>query len=168
MKTLVVYYSNTGNTEKVAQAIHQAIAGSKEIRRVDQVENLEGFDLIFCGFPIHDQSVPASVEKFIRKLPASKMVAFFATHGSLTGSRMTVGAFEHAFSLAAKIKVIGSFSCRGKIPEQYMEELQKRPDHQGWIDVIDSAESHPDKSDLEDAAMFAKLMVYRAEVRLGR
>lgn len=166
MKTLITYYSSTGNTEKVAKAIHKAVEDKKEIVRVDQVGSLDGFDLILFGFPVHHQGVPTQIEKSIKKMPAGKLIAFFTTHGSLTGSRMSTSAIEHAVSLAARVTVIGSFSCRGRVAKEYIGELQKRPDHRGWIDVVDSAKSHPNQSDLDDAAMFAKLMVVRAEAKL--
>ena len=51
MRTLVIYDSTYGNTEKVAQAIGQAIAA--EVRRVGQVSpsDLKGFDLVIIGSP---------------------------------------------------------------------------------------------------------------------
>ncbi len=51
MKTLVIYDSTYGNTEKVAQAIGEAIAA--EVRRVGQVNpsDLKAFDLVFIGSP---------------------------------------------------------------------------------------------------------------------
>lgn len=51
MKALIIYDSTYGNTEKVAQAIGQAIAG--EVRRVGQVSpsDLKGFDLVAIGSP---------------------------------------------------------------------------------------------------------------------
>lgn len=51
MRSLIIYDSTYGNTEKVAQAIGQAIAG--EIRRVGLVSpsDLKGFDLVVIGSP---------------------------------------------------------------------------------------------------------------------
>jgi flavodoxin len=53
MKVLVAYMSRTGNTKKVAEAIYDAISQPKEIKRVEDVTSLEGYDLSFLGFPIH-------------------------------------------------------------------------------------------------------------------
>lgn len=51
MRSLIIYDSTYGNTEKVAQAISQAIAG--EVRRVGLVSpsDLKGFDLVVIGSP---------------------------------------------------------------------------------------------------------------------
>jgi len=51
MEAVVVYDSTYGNTEKVAQAIGEAIAA--EVRRVGQVSpaDLKGFDLVIIGSP---------------------------------------------------------------------------------------------------------------------
>jgi flavodoxin len=54
MKVLVAYMSWTGNTQKVAEAIYDAIPQPKEIKRVEDVTSLEGYDLAFLGFPIHN------------------------------------------------------------------------------------------------------------------
>ena len=45
------YMSQTGNTKKIAEAIYDAIPQPKEIKRVEEVTSLEGYDLSFLGFP---------------------------------------------------------------------------------------------------------------------
>ena len=53
MKALVIYDSKYGNTEKIAQAICEAING--QLSHVDEVNSvdLKGFDLVFVGSPTH-------------------------------------------------------------------------------------------------------------------
>ena len=53
MKALVVYDSTYGNTEKIAQAIGEAIGG--QVLRVGEVNpaDLKGFDLLIVGSPTH-------------------------------------------------------------------------------------------------------------------
>jgi len=55
MKTLVVYDSVYGNTEKIARAIAKSIPGEVEVLRVSQVqaEALETADLLVIGSPTH-------------------------------------------------------------------------------------------------------------------
>jgi len=50
MKTLVTYFSQTGNTKKVADAIYEAIEGEKEIKPVNEVESLEDYGIICLEF----------------------------------------------------------------------------------------------------------------------
>jgi flavodoxin len=156
MKTLVTYFTQTGNTEKVARAIYQAIGGEKEIMPIREVKNLEEYDYIFCGFPVESHSVPVSVQDFIRNIPAGKKIALFATHGSLRGGELATTAIEHAVSLASKLKVLGTFGCRGRVDSKLIEALLKKPEHRTWAEMARSANTHPDGADLEDAKQFAK------------
>ncbi|MFO7979994.1 MAG: flavodoxin family protein [Candidatus Aminicenantes bacterium] len=157
-RTLVTYFSHTGNTKKVAEAIYENIQGEKQIKSFKEVEkkDFEDYDLIFIGFPVHSHSVPIVMESFIKKIPPNKKIAFFSTHGSLTGSRLSREAIEHATVLAAKAKLLGSFSCRGKVSLEALEYLEKSPEHKAWTDMAASANTHPDENDLNEAGSFAK------------
>ena len=163
MKALVTYLSKTGNTEKVAQAIHEGIAFvEKEILPIKDVRDMGKDDLFFVGFPVHDHSIPGIAEKFIRKIPEGKKVAFFATHGSLRGGVFAITAFYYAISLATKKKVLGTFGCRGKVKEPVIEKLLKSPQDKYWAIEAQSAGQHPDSHDLEDATRWARWMVLKA------
>jgi len=156
MKILVTYFTQTGNTEKVARAIYEAIGAKKEILPVAEVKDPSGYDIIFCGFPVHAHSVPLSIENFIKQIPPGKKIALFTTHGSLRGGELAATAIEHAVSLASKLKVLGTFGCRGKVDPKIVETLLNKPEHRAWAETAKSAAIHPDESDLEDARHFAK------------
>lgn len=155
-KILVTYISWTGNTKKIAEAIFEALEGDKSIKTIDEVQTLDGYDLIFIGFPVHSHSVPFKTEELIKRIPKGKKIALFSTHGSLTGSRLSREALEHASILVSGSKLMGTFTCRGKVSIQAMEVLRKSPEHKAWVDMAASAQTHPDESDLEDARSFAK------------
>ena len=156
LKTLVTYESHTGNTKKIAEAIFDAIEGEKSLIPIAEGPNIDEFSLVFIGFPVHSHSVPYKVETFLRSIPAGKKVAFFSTHGTLTGSRLSREALEHAVTLASKARVLGTFACRGKVSLKALEVLSKSPEHTAWTDMAASARSHPDESDLKDAQAFAQ------------
>ena len=156
MKVLVTYFTKTGNTEKVAQAIYEVVRSDKELAPVHAVKDLSEYDIIFCGFPVQAHSVPLPVENFIKAIPAGKKIALFTTHGSLRGGPLAVTAIEHAVSLASQLKVIGTFGCRGKVDSKIIEALLKKPEHRTWAESARSASNHPNESDLEDARQFAK------------
>lgn len=158
-KILVTYVTLTGNTKLVADAIFDALEGDKAIKPTDEVQNLDDYDLIFVGFPVHSHSVPHKTEELIKKLPPRKKIALFSTHGSLTGSRLSREALEHASILASGARILGTFTCRGKVSPQAMEVLSKSPEHRAWAEMSASARTHPDESDLEDARSFAKWIV---------
>ena len=156
MKVLVTYYSETGNTEKVAQAIYEGIEkAEKHLLPVQEATDIGAHDLIFCGFPVHASSVPGKAQPFLKSIPEGKMVAIFATHGSLRGGQLATTAFDYAVSLASGAKVIGTFGCRGKVKSSLLEQLMKRPEHKAWAEEARSAASHPDDADVEDAKDFA-------------
>ena len=155
-KILVTYISQTGNTKKIAQAIFDSLEGDKTLKPVDEVQEIDGYGLIFIGFPVHSHSVPYKIESFLRKIPEGKKIALFSTHGSLPGSHLATEALEHAVVIASKAKVLGTFSCRGKVSMEAMEALSKSPEHKAWTEMAPSSKTHPDEGDLEDAKSFAK------------
>lgn len=155
-KTLVTYFSRTGNTQLVAEAIYDALPGDKTILPIDQAGDLASYGLLFVGFPVHTHSVPYPVESFLRSVPEGAKIALFSTHGSVTGSRLSREALEHASVLVARAKLIGTFSCRGKMSMKALEVLMQSPEHEAWADMAASASTHPDASDLEDARSFAR------------
>ena len=168
MKVLVTYYTESGNTEKLAQAIHDGIErADKEIVPIQEARSLEGYDVIFCGFPVQSSSVPPQVERFLKQIPEGKLLAIFGTHGSLRGGELAVTAFYYAMSLAAKAKVIGTFGCRGKVKSKLIDTLMKNPEHRGWAIEAQSAGGHPGEPDLEDGKEFARWMITKARSLQG-
>ncbi len=69
MNTLVVYDSTFGNTEKIAQAIADVVAGRGSARtlRANKVQSsdLEGVDLLVLGCPTHKQRPTDAVQAFL-------------------------------------------------------------------------------------------------------
>jgi flavodoxin len=155
-KILVTYFSQTGNTKQIADSIYESLQGDKTIKPVDEVQNIEDYSLLFIGFPVHSHGVPFKIEGLIKKIPKGKKIAFFSTHGALTGGRLSREALEHAAAIASKAKILGTFSCRGKVSTDALEILNRSPEHKAWTDMAVSAQTHPDEGDLEDARSFAK------------
>ena len=163
MKVLVSYYSDTGNTKKVAEAIFNGITESeKEICLATEASNLSDYDLVFCGFPVHSMGLPGKMETFVKGLPERMKVAFFATHGSLRGGEFAITAFYSALSLAKNLNVMGTFGCRGVVKPDIIEALLNKSEFRGWALEAQSAVGHPDDADLEDATAFASAMLTKA------
>ena len=164
MNILVAYYSQTGNTRKVAEAIFSAIQRNQKILLpIDQVDNSAKYDLIFCGFPVQHHSIPAKTTHFLQSIPLGKQIALFATHGSLRGGEKAVAAFYTAVSLAKGRTVLGTFGCRGQVPFTLIDEWMEKPQERSWALEAQSASGHPDAADLEDARSFADMMLDAAE-----
>lgn len=155
----MTYFSQTGNTRKVAEAIYEALDREKTLLPIGDVQNADEYDLIYIGFPVQSHSVPYKAENFLRNIPPHKKIALFSTHGSLTGSRLSREAIEHASVLASRAKVLGTFSCRGRVSMSTLEALSKSPEHEAWAEMAASAGTHPDEHDLEDARTFARWVI---------
>ena len=163
MKALVTYYSETGNTEELARAIFDGIErAEKDIVPIKEAPKVKDYDVIFCGFPVHASSVSPKVEPFLKGIGEGKMLAIFATHGSLRGGQLAITAFHYAMSLAPKARVIGTFGCRGKVKPDLIEALMKKPEHKSWAIEAQSATGHPDEADLGDGKEFARWMMTKA------
>jgi len=161
MKALVTYYSKSGNTEKLARAIYEAIHVEKEIIPVGSVQNTEGYDVIFVGFPVQAHSVPATVHPFFKGLPVGQKLVLFCTHGSLKGGHLPKQAIEHALSLAPRAKIIGTFCARGEVEPKVIEGLMNKPEHSAWAEEALGAGDHPDEADLADVQEFARGIIAR-------
>jgi flavodoxin len=155
-KIFVTYYSKTGNTKRIAEAIYEVLPGPKTISPIIEAKEIEAYDLIFVGFPVHAHSVPYSAERFLAGIPRRMKVALFCTHGSLGGSPLAREAIEHAVVVASQARIVSTFSCRGRISPEALEAISKFPEHEAWAGMAVSAQTHPDDKDLEDARAFAR------------
>ena len=114
-KTLVVYDSAFGNTEKVAQAMGEALGSETEVQvlRVTDVrpEQLKGLDLLIVGSPVQRfQALPA-INEFLNDIPAQGLagvkVAAFDTRILMEDvessfARAILGFFVRIFGYAAE------------------------------------------------------------------
>ena len=87
MKALIVYFSQFGNTRRVAQAIAERLqqVGERPVVNLDQLPaaDFAGVDLVVVGSPTHGFTVPPAVRAALATLPAGilagKSVAAFDT-----------------------------------------------------------------------------------------
>ena len=71
MDSIIIYWSNTGNTEKVAGAIREGLeAGGLQVTltRVEDAGDIDFFDydLVCLGFPSHYWGIPKPMDKYLR------------------------------------------------------------------------------------------------------
>jgi flavodoxin I len=87
MKTLIIYDSLYGNTEKIAQAIGGGIGGEVKVVKVGEanVAELGSYDLLIIGSPTQGGRHTVATREFLGKIPAdalkNKRVASFDTRG---------------------------------------------------------------------------------------
>ncbi len=75
MKTLIVFDSRFGNTEKVAKAIGGAISGEVEIVRSSDVDydKLGSVDLLIVGSPTWGGKPSSEMRKFLDNIPKTSL-----------------------------------------------------------------------------------------------
>ena len=132
MKFAVRYYTQTGNTKKLAEAVADAL-GVEALPITEPVE--EPVDVLFLGNSYYAFSIAPQVKAFIQKLDKEK-VGMIANFGS---AAMMGSTFK---KVAAEAKRVGipmvnkEFHCRGEFKGL----------HKG----------RPNEQDLANAAEFAR------------
>lgn len=101
MKTLIVFDSYFGNTEKVAQAIGAALAGQADVQvvKIDEADaaHLDDVQQLIVGSPTRQFRHTRAVRGFLQAMPAGalqgKQVAAFDTRIDLADIHSAVGRF---------------------------------------------------------------------------
>ena len=117
MKVIVTYMSLSGNTKKIAEAIFQEIPEEKEIKELNEIDDLEGYDLAFVGFPMHGFGVPEEAKSFLEKHCMGKKIALFVTHGAPEHSGDLQPWLAKCKEAAVKANVIDMFNCQGELAQ---------------------------------------------------
>lgn len=176
MKILVTYYSQTGNTEQIAKAIHKVVLQNHkaDLKKVSNVKSkdLDKYDIVFLGSACHATDLAKPILRFIKKIPKSpnfKLAGFF-THSTAPpeGSERNKELYEKwagnchkSFEKIKKEKNIdfkGYFGCQGS-PSPSIEEFIHEtilPEDDEWRDYIEDAKNRPNTTDIENAKNFAK------------
>jgi len=179
LKVLVAYYSETGNTEKIAKAIYEEASKRHEthMKRIKDInaETLNDYDLVFLGSACHSSDLATPVKKLLKALPESpkfKLAGFF-THSTWTPeqdehSKRAQAIFDkwaskciHTFENVSKEKRIdfkGYYHCQGapSRPIQTFIRTEIIQSDDEWEPYIQEAQKHPSQEDLEKAAEFSR------------
>jgi flavodoxin I len=177
MRVLVVYHSETSNTEKVAQAIHQEASKDYEahLKKIGEAypHDLEGYDLVFLGAPCHDNDLSRPARRFLDALPRNPRykLAGFYTHATLPrDAQLIPGAAEYFERWAAKgprtleracqekgIRYLGLYNCMGA-PSPGIEDFIRRTiiPPEDWETYAQEVRRHPTPEDLRRAREFAR------------
>jgi ferredoxin/flavodoxin len=143
MKCAVIYFSLTGNTKKVSQAIYEGISRENgqcdlfQLKSVD-LNSLGKYDLLGIGTPVWGLAEAAPVRIFLESIPSSagKHWFMFATHCADRG-----GVFYH-MAKALQFKEAAVISCRSWYGEMWMPQYPKPYPTDGHPDGIDLSEAY--------------------------
>jgi flavodoxin I len=143
MKAVVIYDSVYGNTEKIAQAIGAGLAGDAKVVRVGDVNasELQAFDLLIVGSPVHGGRATPAIDTLLQQLPAhsleGKRVAAFDTRFESEqqgiGLRILMSVIHYAAERIAKdlAKKGGKLVAE---PEGFIVEQKEGPLKQGELE----------------------------------
>jgi flavodoxin/ferredoxin len=150
MKTLIICFSQTGNTRKIAECIYDGIIDAKSecsIIRLNDVEptSLSDYELIGIGSPVFWYREPFNVQDFIEALPDQngRHWFVFCTHGNIIGD-----FFPSVTNKLTKrgATVIGFHNTYANITVPFYP----RPSY---------TSGHPDSYDFEQAKAFGRQIV---------
>ena len=159
MKTLVIYFSRSGNTKRVAKTIYEEIPDEKEIKSIDANLSLEDYDLVFLGFPIESYAPPKPIQNFLQENTKHKELVLFITHGVPEGHELLSIWIDTCKKLLhPTAKVVDVFTCQGEVADHVVTELSKSPDLmlQAWAAHCYLIKGQPDEARLQRAKEFAR------------
>jgi flavodoxin/ferredoxin len=147
MRTLIIHFSQTGNTRVVAEQIRDGVVettGQADLKALKDVtgQDVQDYDLVGLGCPVFYYQEPFNVADFILGLPGlnGQHWFVFCTHGNVIGATMT--------SMSEKLRkkgavVVGHFNSYANITVPFYP----RPSF---------TSGHPDGQDLEQAKEFGR------------
>jgi flavodoxin len=166
LKYLVTYFSVSGNTKKVAEAIFSALAGDKTIKSIEEIASLKEFDLVFLGTPVMQFGMPPPVRKFIADHADGIRIALFVTHAMLSKSndpfqkKMLEKELEKCRQACSRSELVGLFHCQGELSEKIAGELAASniPMLVEFARMRPETLGHPTDKEIAGAEDFARLV----------
>ena len=160
MKILTVYSSLTGNTEKIAKAISEALPGS-QLKKLPTDVNPQEYDLIFCGFWC-DKGHPDELwEEFFKNI-GSVPTAVFGTLGGGPNSERGRAFASKVLERISAPNILGLSLWQGKVDPKILEMMAKMPGAKPMTPErkakLAEAAKHPTPQDLGEAAEWALCM----------
>jgi flavodoxin len=125
MKTLIIYWSKTGNTEKVALCLKEGleIAGSEVIlKRTEEAEDIDfyNYDLTCIGFPSYHWHPPEPMADFLKR----KFSNYLKKGHVKTGAPKVQGKYALVFcTYSGPHTGINEVIPAGKYAGQFFEHL---------------------------------------------
>jgi len=163
VKVLVAYMSKTGNTRKVAEAIFGEISDEKEMKPIDAVDSIEGYDVAFLGFPIHQMGPDKKTVKLLEKHCINdRNVVLFITHAAPEDSPDLPPWLEKFRRAARGANVVDIFDCQGQLDKTTKRIMSVLPNAQlrMWAKQ-DNSQGQPDKTRLDRARAFSRNVMQR-------
>lgn len=171
MKILITYYSETGNTEKIAKSIGEGIAKEspsiKEIKDVD-INSLNDYELVFFGAPTQANGVPNAAKKFLKACSedTSCKFAIFSTHGSSETSGYA-NFFKGVNKILGKknITVVDQFDSVGELKNEQVIQMLRTAMPDTIDNMLKNSKNRPNATDLDNAKEFGKQVIEKLSAK---
>ncbi len=152
MKIIIVYFSLTGNTKKLAVKIYEILRSKNfevdlfELENkkrksflincfeaikgktfyIEKIPALEKYDFVFIGSPVWAGRITPLIRSFIKEVDFSnKNIFLFTTYGSGLGKSRAMEEFEKlVFEKGGKI--IGKLEVKGKKVEENIFQIKEK------------------------------------------
>ena len=155
MNYSIVYSSPTGNTEKLASAIAEALPQERCLY-FGKPEGYIDAPLVFVGFWTDKGTCDSTALEFLKTLK-DKKVFLFGTAGFGGSAEYYEKILRTAQGdMDSSNTVIGTYMCQGKMPMSIRQRYEKMLTAtaadlkiQEQIENFDRAASHPDQTDCE-------------------
>jgi len=143
MKAVIIYDSVYSNTEHIAQAIGEGLAGDVTVVRVGEVNasELKTCDLLIVGSPVHNGRATPAIDALLQQLPAhaleGKGVAAFDTRFELEAQGIGVRLVMRVVRYAAERIAKALTKKGGRLvaePEGFIVEHKEGPLKQGELE----------------------------------
>jgi flavodoxin/ferredoxin len=147
LKILMICFSQTGNTRKLAECIRQGILKENDHCQICDLEtakqeDLAAYDLVGLGCPVFYYQEPYNVRNFLAELPilTGKIWFLFCTHGSIIGNTF------HSMTSELKKKEVSVIGYHDTYADAWLP-FYPHPTY---------TSGHPDARDFEEAQAFGK------------
>lgn len=184
MKILIAYYSETGNTKHIAEALYEEASRDHDVELVNlqdgSIDALNNSQLVFLGAPCHDADLAKSLKRFLAILPENPdfILAGFFTHAVYMPEGTTrrkelyekwagkcVSSFERVCQ-EKSIKLLGYFHCCGSPSppiEAFIHHVIITSDKE-WGEYLLEIRKHPSFEDLKNAKDFTRTIIRKSVI----
>ena len=165
---MIVYSSNTGNTEIIAQAIKEELNENSCIYYGKPAGiSTQDAEIIFVGFWVFMGSCTEEMKRYLGSLE-NKKIFLFGTAGwggeAVYFEKILTDVKQY---ISESNTILDSFMCQGKMTHNVLERYQKmlveQPDNintQNMIENYHIALSHPDIQDVEAVKLLVKSLLF--------
>ena len=152
----IIFNSKTGNTRKLADAIHEALP-QENCDLFGAVErDVPASETLYIGFWTDKGSADKATAELLAKLKNRK-IFLFGTAGFGGSEEYFTNILDNVKKLINESNtVVGEYMCQGRMPQAVRDRYVKmkempdaKPNLDALIENFDQALSHPDQEDLE-------------------